>query len=253
MTRTSYATTSDCHPAPARWVAVVALLLVIATALMMAGCKAKTTTTAPTARPTAAKSDSPWVAVTLLDGNTYFGHPSDVGDANYKAYDDVFFMTDAKASDGKGHLRRFGGEIHKPLAQLVVPSTAVVFEQPLSEKSSAVAAIAAFEAGSPPPAAAQPTLPSGGPVAVFLRNGDVFFGKCVSTGETASIENAYYLRYRDQSAANAGQIKSLDELALVPQSSTEIGPSGAMRIQISSVLYIQPLAKDSPVTVAIGK
>lgn len=194
-----------------------------------------------------------WSAVTLADGEQFIGKRLDVGTNGFIAYDDVYYMTAAPDSSTPGKLRRFGQEVHRPLPLMLIPNSAVLFEETLTAKSSAVLAIAKSEKTDSGPKTPKPVVPSGEVHGVALRDGQVYFGPATLSGDALVIQPAYFLRYRNAGVATSGQIRSLDELVLVPQSAAPLGSTGALRVPLSAVLYIQPLSSDSPVIGALKK
>jgi len=227
--------------------AVVSLTIAICVSFGLVGCgKSKPEAKSP------AKTEDRWTAVRLVDGAEYFGKLVRVND-QFSALNDAYFMTvAAPETGGAGRIKRFGGEIHRPAAQILFPVNAVLYEQPLTSKSAAVKAIRDFESKNTTlTAPAKPKVPSGELLCVVLRNGEVFFGTVDVVEDVAVVTNAHYLRFKDEGAASSGEIRSLSQLVLVPQRTSSLGPSGEMRIPLSSVLYFQALSKDSPVDKAM--
>lgn len=234
----------------------VALLVTAVLAASLVGCSGGSgggSKSEPGSKPQTSKPSSSWSAVTVLDGSVFFGKRVDVGDSSVVFLNDAYFIAKGGDTADVNTLRRFGNEVHKPVAAVEVPRTSVLYLQSLVESSPVVAAIKKFEAEKPAEKVnavlAVPTIP----YAVFLKDGQVVFGPITIADRTLTVSDAYYLSFKDKSKAALGEIQSLDDVTLVPQNRTVVAPTGAMEIPLESVLYFQPLAKDSPVVKALGK
>ena len=200
------------------------------------------------AQPPAASSN--WSMVTLVDGSPLFGHRKDSGVEGTFALADAFFVAGGDSAD-VNTLRPFGSEIHRPLQLLIVPWTSVVYEEPLAADAPAVTAIGEYQASNPVASPEVPSFEAGAYAAVFLRTGEVFFGKLIIEGEAVTLSGAHFLRFKDAAADDTREITSLDQVELIPESQAAAGSTGEMVIPMGSVLYFQPLAADSPVVAAL--
>ena len=72
-------------------------------------------------------------------------------------------------------------------------------------------------------------------------------------GGFLTVHNAHYLSFKNPQVAKLGAIKSLNDVTLVPERQTAIGPTGDVVAPLTSVMYFQPLRDTSPVVKAIGK
>lgn len=192
-----------------------------------------------------------WTMVTLADGSQVFGAVTE------SAQDAVFYLRDAffvagKDSSDVNQLRPFGLEVHRPEQLLVVPWTSVVYQEPLTAEAAAVVAIKTYREANPATATPEPELDAGSMAAVFLHNGEVYFGNLSVDGPFASISNAHFLRFKDSAAADTGSITSLDQVELIPQAQAAAGSTGEMIVPLDSILYMQLLAVDSPVSAALS-
>ena len=92
--------------------------------------------------------------------------------------------------------------------------------------------------------------------AVFLTNGQVYFGKVAKEGsQKVVLQDIYYLQVTqplqtsgDQQAQAAAQ----NELSLVKLGNELHGPEDQMRINADQVLFIEDLKSDSRVVEAIN-
>lgn len=92
--------------------------------------------------------------------------------------------------------------------------------------------------------------------AIFLNNGQVFFGKLKNTtGEYLVLENAYYTKKQDIPADATAEQKAAVEnnVSLVKVGKEVYGPESTMSIRASQVLFWQNLKSDSKVATAIDK
>lgn len=237
---------------------ILALLLAL-----LAGCgpsKSTDTSQAPISTTPAAGSASTkaatasWLAVTLTDGSAFFGVPRSDAPDGILFLDDTYFLAKRGDVAGANTLRRFGNEIHKPYSAIAIPLTSVLYEQPLVGGSAVVKAIATFEAKQAYKSAPSIDASSTKPYAVFLRDSQVIFGPIAFTPkDSLTVRNAYYLTFKNQKAAKLGEIKSINDVTLVPEQSIAIGPSGDVVAPLTSVMYFQPLTDGSPVAKAISK
>ena len=253
-------------PGWAKWIALgAAALLVISIAVWAIGGMGKkaepTNPTAgngskvesETARPESGEESAEWVAATLADGATVYGEISDVGIEGFVGLKNAYFVAsvaDAESETEKNVLRRYGGEPHAPQPFLVVPVSSLTYREPLTASSEALKVIQANETAQPS-GVKDVVFGEERMSALFLLNGEVFFGKLTVDGDTLVLKDAYFLRFKDEKAAELGKIESLDQVVLVPRAATPSSPTGDMYVPTSSALYIQTLAADSPVISAI--
>ncbi len=86
--------------------------------------------------------------------------------------------------------------------------------------------------------------------AVFLSNGQVYFGKVVdANNQTLVLENIYYLR--SSGNLQASEIPESDNFSLVKLGNEIHGPEDKMSINLSHVLFVENLKTDSKVVEAI--
>lgn len=79
--------------------------------------------------------------------------------------------------------------------------------------------------------------------AVFLANGQVYFGKLENDGEYTKLTNVYYIQNTsDGSTTNTSLVPLLGELHQ---------PTDQMEISKNQILYTETLASSSPVTKSI--
>jgi len=99
------------------------------------------------------------------------------------------------------------------------------------------------------------TAPASGQYqAVFLDNGQVFFGKLKNTeGTYLRVEDAYYTKKQDLPAdATEEQKKAVDNnVSLVKVGNEVYGPENSLNIKAEQVLFWQNLKTDSKVAKAI--
>ena len=92
--------------------------------------------------------------------------------------------------------------------------------------------------------------------AVFLTNGQVYFGKVVKSNQAEVIvEDIYYLQVTQplqQTAEGEKKANPQNELSLVKLGSELHGPTDAMHINRDQILFIEDLKDDSSVTQAIN-
>lgn len=95
--------------------------------------------------------------------------------------------------------------------------------------------------------------------AVFLANGQVYFGKILSKGGSYVImENVYYLQAtkpaETQAKDEAGTAQpSKVTMKPLPLTGTVLGPTSRIEINRDNVLYIQRLREDSKMLQALQK
>lgn len=94
--------------------------------------------------------------------------------------------------------------------------------------------------------------------AIFLTNGQVYFGKLYSsTPEVVDLRDIYYLQVNqqiqpNQSGATASPAPNQQpDIVLVKLGDELHGPNDRMRVNSSQVLFIESLKKDSKVVKAI--
>lgn len=90
--------------------------------------------------------------------------------------------------------------------------------------------------------------------AVFLDNGQVFFGKLKNTSGTyLTLEKAYYTQKQDLPDGASAEQKAAtsNNVSLVKVGDEVYGPEGVMRIRSEQVLFWQNLRNDSKVAKAI--
>ena len=89
--------------------------------------------------------------------------------------------------------------------------------------------------------------------AVFLTNGQVYFGKIEKENdENITLTRIYYLQVRDQQLQGSASASSTrPDLSLVKLGNELHGPTDEMRITRSNVLFTETLKSDSKVTQAI--
>lgn len=92
--------------------------------------------------------------------------------------------------------------------------------------------------------------------AVFLTNGQVYFGKITDANvQTLVLENIYYLRsagsLQTSDAKNSTTAPETDNFSLVKLGNELHGPEDKMYINLSQVLFVEDLKYDSKVVEAI--
>lgn len=90
--------------------------------------------------------------------------------------------------------------------------------------------------------------------AVFLDNGQVFFGKLKNTdGSYLTLEKAFYTQKQDLPADATAEQKTAtsNNVSLVKVGDEVYGPESTMRIKAEQVLFWQDLKSDSKVAKAI--
>jgi hypothetical protein len=188
--------------------------------------------------------------ITLEDGTPVFGMATEL-DGGLIWLDKAFFIAGSDSSD-VNLLRPFGMEVHRPQQLLVIPWSSVLYQEPLLAESPAVEAITTYLASASASSTVEPDLARGSLSAVFLTSGEVFFGGLTASGDQFQLDNAHFLRFKDESDDDERTIDSLDDIELIPEAQASAGSTGAMLIPAESVLYIQMLASDSPVAGALA-
>jgi hypothetical protein len=90
--------------------------------------------------------------------------------------------------------------------------------------------------------------------AVFLNNGQVFFGKLKNVrGDYLQLDSAYYSKSQDLPADATAEQKAAtsNNVSLVKVGDEVYGPENSLSIKAEQVLFWQDLKKDSKVTKAI--
>ncbi len=89
--------------------------------------------------------------------------------------------------------------------------------------------------------------------AIFLTNGQVYFGKLVSMDNTElDLRDIFYLQVNQEvQGANADESATDPELSLVKLGNELHGPNDRMRINRDHVLFTESLKKDARVVKAI--
>jgi len=92
--------------------------------------------------------------------------------------------------------------------------------------------------------------------AVFLSNGQVYFGKVTDANiQTLVLENIYYLRsavnLQTSDEKNSTTTPVMDNFSLVKLGNELHGPEDKMSINLSQVLFVEDLKYDSNVVEAI--
>lgn len=210
-------------------------------------------------------SRSKMIMVTLIDGATLYGTLYELDLDGYITLNNAYYLAtaDATPSDkinsnpsannldtNENALKRFGEEVHSPNSFVVVPLSAVLYREQLALDSPVYKAIAENEKANPDQVS-KPSLVGKPYGAVFLQNGEVYFGKISLHERSVVIDDAYFLRFKDEAKQGVESIANLDEVELIPRASTPSGPTGQMVISAMSVLYVQTLADISPVVDAI--
>ncbi|MDF1497119.1 MAG: hypothetical protein P1P90_03585 [Patescibacteria group bacterium] len=88
--------------------------------------------------------------------------------------------------------------------------------------------------------------------AVFLTNGQVYFGEVLDLNEgNISLQNIYYLQ--SDKTTQPSQLDAQSDLKLIKLGNELHGPEDMMHINRDHVLFIEPLKKDSKVVKAIAE
>ncbi len=92
--------------------------------------------------------------------------------------------------------------------------------------------------------------------AVFLTNGQVYFGKMYSQGEIVDLRDIYYLQVNNQEIQSGEAAENADQqnnVVLVKLGSELHGPTDKMVINGSQVLFTENIKESSKVFEAIKK
>ncbi|MEA3463895.1 MAG: hypothetical protein U9R14_02370 [Patescibacteria group bacterium] len=89
--------------------------------------------------------------------------------------------------------------------------------------------------------------------AVFLSNGQVYFGKATDVNsQTLVLEDIYYLRVaRDLQAGSAGEQTNTDNFSLIKLGNEIHGPEDKMSINLDHILFVEDLKDNSKVVEGI--
>lgn len=90
--------------------------------------------------------------------------------------------------------------------------------------------------------------------AVFMTNGQVYFGKLSNQNESwLTLKDIYYLQTTPTESANANDKQTPSSINLVKLGSELHGPTNEMRINRPSVMFVEDLRSDSNIIMAINK
>ena len=92
--------------------------------------------------------------------------------------------------------------------------------------------------------------------AVFLSNGQVYFGKVTDVNrDTLVLEDIYYLRIAQALQAGSEDDEQItgDNFSLIKLGNEIHGPQDRMSINLSHVLFVEDLGDDSKIVEAIGR
>jgi len=88
--------------------------------------------------------------------------------------------------------------------------------------------------------------------AVFLNNGQVYFGRIISRDESIiKMEDIYYLQVKQQLQNQDANAQNQPDMSLIKLGNELHGPEDKMEIVVNNVLFIENLAGDSKVLKAI--
>lgn len=88
--------------------------------------------------------------------------------------------------------------------------------------------------------------------AVFLTNGQVYFGKASGEGgKVVTVKDIYYLRVQQAVQPAEGQQQQQSSVQLIKLGNELHGPQDEMRINRDSILFIEDLKDDGRVVTAI--
>jgi hypothetical protein len=87
--------------------------------------------------------------------------------------------------------------------------------------------------------------------AVFLTNGQVYFGKLSDNGELVKLNNIWYLQVQNGQTAEALKANSQSQIALAKLGNELHGPDDSMSISKDQVLFWENLKNDSKVVKTI--
>lgn len=82
--------------------------------------------------------------------------------------------------------------------------------------------------------------------AVFLSNGQMYFGHLKMGCKTVTLQDVHYLQVQEVPAAKEGE-QPQQQLSVIKLGSEVYGPENVMQINRDHILYIEKLAKDSQV------
>lgn len=90
--------------------------------------------------------------------------------------------------------------------------------------------------------------------AVFLTNGQVYFGKLKGTsGSYLTLKDVYYIQSNPQQAGGAASASPNPQLSLVQLGNEIHGPESQMQISSNQVIFWENLKGDSKVVEAINE
>lgn len=89
--------------------------------------------------------------------------------------------------------------------------------------------------------------------AVFLTNGQVYFGKLVTSRGSYKLSDVYYLQSKQQIQAQGADSTSDADMALIKLGKELHGPEDWMLINREHVVFVEQLREDSRVAQAIKK
>lgn len=89
--------------------------------------------------------------------------------------------------------------------------------------------------------------------AVFLSNGQVYFGKLVSSRGSYKLSDVYYLQSKQPIQAQGADIDQQGDMALIKLGKELHGPEDWMLINREHVVFVEQLKDDSRVVQAIKK
>ncbi|HSI20579.1 MAG TPA: hypothetical protein VLA04_02645 [Verrucomicrobiae bacterium] len=91
--------------------------------------------------------------------------------------------------------------------------------------------------------------------AVFLTNGQVYFGKMYASADNVDLRDIYYLQVNQQenlqSGSNSSATEQQPDISLVKLGNELHGPNDRMHINRDQVLFTESLKNDSKVVKAI--
>jgi hypothetical protein len=90
--------------------------------------------------------------------------------------------------------------------------------------------------------------------AIFLSNGQVYFGKVVNTNkDTLVLEDVFYLRAAESLQAGAEQIEQNENFSLIKLGNEIHGPEDNMKINLNHVMFVEDLKWESKIIEAINE
>ena len=88
--------------------------------------------------------------------------------------------------------------------------------------------------------------------AVFLNNGQVYFGKIIAQDNNfVKLNDIYYLQLNQDLQNQGGDILNQPDMSLIKLGNELHGPEDEMEIILNNILFIENLARDSKVLKAI--